>query len=1020
MPSRARFKVRRKDSDKIVDDALIDKQELRIGRQIENDLVLNDPAVAPVHAIIGEKRGSLWIVDTLDSHATLLNGQTISEEPLLDGDVIQIGPYSLRVDHEQDAILVSVERKLTVFPLKAPMSQPAGARRRDPAPLALLEDQEQEALRIFWQTRRREAGKLVGSTPLCPAGIYGIGKARFNWRPTLDLKLINRKLYLAAACAAVVIASICAWLAWREVYSPAPLSTAHASSEMSGKGIALSGVSSCSDCHHVFGNMQENCTRCHDAPGKAGSAARGFNPGISTAHQAANIGCAGCHSEHNGADFRPKDVNNDSCMSCHNDRYRFNGRILGAPHKGPDGLPAVGYIRVNDAVKWKDLTGQPAIVRFHVDHPYAGTKCGYCHAGTLGTAEWKETPKSACKACHAVSFTTTGIKPIGPNCATCHRQHGKDKDLTVAVSDITDTERRKILAQVRSRGLDSLLDTTESFTAATIGGAGVKRQGQAAWNWNSASKLGVIPWYVWAAPLVILGLAGIAVIVIGNTKRKQSLLAESLGKPAVAPTDQAEQDRNAEEDRPGIHDSPYPHPKIDTETCIGCYACIEACPHDVLAMNFDEVAALVAPTQCMDDTGCQAACPTGACVVVNTQRKIPEREMPDRDPKSFVTNVSGIYVIGDVSRVPLIKNAINEGADVIDCIKEDLKKEESGQLAEYDVAIVGAGAAGLSAALMAKHNGLSYIALEQNKVLATIQGYPAGKNVNFKPDSKQAKGLLSNACAATNKKEAVVELCRIIMRDNEVEIRENETCKQIKKENEIFTVVTAKGETGAGASYTARRIILAIGSNGTPKKLGVKGEDQKISIELPKCQNCGTPCQPLQGECALCNASVDGSSTEVVQDYKVKYRLSDPSYFTGKKCVVVGGGNSAIEAAVALTGFKRSGEEITFTRDNEVTLLIRTDFTPDLKFGNKMNLFDCWDAGKIDVLFRTEIKDIETDQVVVMNDKKKESGRIPNDYVFLLIGSQWPKSFLKESGIEILKASELAARRSAARRAESS
>src|SRR6185369_8272321 len=165
----------------------------------------------------------------------------------------------------------------------------------------------------------------------------------------------------------------------------------------------------------------------------------------------------------------------------------------------------------------------------------------------------------------------------------------------------------------------------------------------------------------------------------------------------------------------------YPHPVINAQTCIGCHACVEACPHDVLAI-VNGISTPVALDQCMEDTSCQVECPTSpkSCIVVNTNKPIPERKVPNRDQK-FMTNVPGVYLIGDVSGVPLIKNAINEGGAVIDFIVDDLKQEGLNGNADYDVAIVGIGPAGLSATALAKQRGLKYVALEQDQVVGTIQ-----------------------------------------------------------------------------------------------------------------------------------------------------------------------------------------------------------------------------------------------------------------------------------------------------------
>lgn len=181
----------------------------------------------------------------------------------------------------------------------------------------------------------------------------------------------------------------------------------------------------------------------------------------------------------------------------------------------------------------------------------------------------------------------------------------------------------------------------------------------------------------------------------------------------------------------------YPHPVIFPERCIGCQACVDACPHDVLAI-VDGTAAAVAPDLCMEDTACQAECPVNpkACIIINTTKEVRSLPTPTRDGASFETNVPGCYIIGDVSGVPLIKNAVKEGAEVITHIAAELSQASPEPHAEYDVAIIGIGPGGASAAATAQDAGLRYIALEQNNTLSTIDLYPKGKYIFFKPDTK--------------------------------------------------------------------------------------------------------------------------------------------------------------------------------------------------------------------------------------------------------------------------------------------
>jgi thioredoxin reductase len=241
-----------------------------------------------------------------------------------------------------------------------------------------------------------------------------------------------------------------------------------------------------------------------------------------------------------------------------------------------------------------------------------------------------------------------------------------------------------------------------------------------------------------------------------------------------------------------------------------------------------------------------------------------------------------------------------------------------------------------------------------------------------------------------------------------VRVNEEESCTDIKRQEGFFIVSAERGKRKERVTYKSRRVILAIGNRGAPMKLGVTGEDLKLRVtggpeRGSQCPKCGVALPAkAQRFCVMCGASLPSVESLLYEDPKVKYKLSDPDDYAGKRCMVVGAGNSAIEAAVDLCGFKRQGDQFTFTRDNEVTLVIRSDFKGDLKLPTKMNIYDCIDAGRVKVFFRAEIKEIREKEVVLMEVRtKKELARIPNDYVFALIGGEKPTKFLESIGIKI-------------------
>lgn len=483
---------------------------------------------------------------------------------------------------------------------------------------------------------------------------------------------------------------------------------------------------------------------------------------------------------------------------------------------------------------------------------------------------------------------------------------------------------------------------------------------------------GGLPWYGWASVSLVLVLLGLS-FALRDQLRERRLLEEALPQKderdaqsnLISPSDLERLDPDGPD---------YPHPVIFPERCIGCHACVEACPHDVLAI-VNGIATPVARDQCMEDTSCQVECPVNpkACIVVNTTKKIPPRKAPVRDP-SFMTNVPGCYIIGDVSGTPLIKNAANEGAEVIKHISRELRGASPEPKAGFDVMIVGAGPAGLSAAVAAKKADLNYLVIEQDKVLSTIEAYPANKYVFFKPETMEARGAIAVEGPGAQR-EAILDSWKNTMASAGVIVNESESCKAITKagDGDYFIVKTEKGEEKKAMTYGARRVVLALGNRGTPMKLRLPGEEMKVTR--------------------------NGRAED-----KVQYKLTNPEAYRRNKIIVVGAGNSAIEAAVDLVA-RRHGDQISFRDEseiNEVTLVIRSDMKNDLKFGNKQQVYQCIDEKRIKVYFGTAIKEIRENEVVLMNARtNEEKGTIPNDYIFAMIGGDRPIKFLESIGIKI-------------------
>jgi putative YpdA family bacillithiol system oxidoreductase len=284
----------------------------------------------------------------------------------------------------------------------------------------------------------------------------------------------------------------------------------------------------------------------------------------------------------------------------------------------------------------------------------------------------------------------------------------------------------------------------------------------------------------------------------------------------------------------------------------------------------------------------------------------------------------------------LIRNAVTQGRQAV----ENLAGRRSNDPSVADVVIVGAGPAGLSATLKAEEMGLRYITIDQDDVGGTLLSYPRQKLVMTQPMDIPIYGRFGKREA---RKEELLELWKTILGKTGVEVNTFERLDDVTKPNGHFVVTTTKNE------YAAQNILLAIGRRGTPRKLGVPGED------LPT----------------------------------VTYKLIEPEQYRGKRMLVVGGGDSAVEAAVAL------GNE----RGTRVTLSYRRDAFSRIKPDNRRRIEAAGESGSVDIRFGTEVRQIRSDRVVLEADNATEE--IDNDYTLVLAGGELPTPFLRKLGVEI-------------------
>jgi thioredoxin reductase/NAD-dependent dihydropyrimidine dehydrogenase PreA subunit len=377
------------------------------------------------------------------------------------------------------------------------------------------------------------------------------------------------------------------------------------------------------------------------------------------------------------------------------------------------------------------------------------------------------------------------------------------------------------------------------------------------------------------------------------------------------------------------------HPRINYDVCINSGNCVTVCPEkDVLGM-IDGRPKLIKPSACIGHGECLRGCPVDAItLVIGTEKRGVDLPLLGND---FQTNVEGLYIAGELGGMGLIHNAVNQGSQAMRSIARTLDKSQ--QPGVHDVIIVGAGPAGLSAALMAKDLGLDFVILDQEQLGGALRSFPRQKVVMTAPVEMPIYGKVQ---LRRTTKEALLELWQEIVQKTELHIEEGCKVGEIRRDANGFVVETSKGER------KAKRVLLAIGRRGTPRKLGIPGE----------------------------------------QLDKVTYRLIEPEQYRGQKCLVVGGGDAAVETALMLA--KEPG--------TTVTIAHRGDKFDRCKPENYELLEKAEIAGKLTV--KVACKPLEiTDEHVLLEARRKE--KLTNDFVFVCIGGELPTAWLSKIGVDV-------------------
>jgi len=388
---------------------------------------------------------------------------------------------------------------------------------------------------------------------------------------------------------------------------------------------------------------------------------------------------------------------------------------------------------------------------------------------------------------------------------------------------------------------------------------------------------------------------------------------------------------------------------INDSKCVGCSLCVQACPASVLEL-VDHKSRVVNFDSCIQCKKCESACAFDALRMHDADKPPPMIPMPSIDA-FHETPVPGMYLIGQASGTPQVKNATNLGRAVVQRMVQQGVTPGLGQTlgCDVDVAIVGSGPAGLSAALTCIELGLSYVVLEKERAFSwTIRNYyHKGKEVMAEPHDVALEATLPHWDTS---REQLLGAWQQLVDQHRVDIRYQHSVLDVKPDGERFVLSLGDPKDKPIGTLTSARVVIAIGTLGNPRKLGCAGDELE----------------------------------------KVKNSLVDPDEWVGKNILIVGGSDSAVEVVLALSAPERR---------NQVWFSTRGAKLEGIKPKNRKLIEDALAANRFQIRYATQVAEVTPTGLVL---SYKEDGRreeLPNDVVFAMIGGNSPQKWLQQIGI---------------------